>query len=149
MARNDRRGAAPDPDLLLRELAPAFDAWRVAEPSAELIAQTLTRARAELRPSVLPPAHAAIPTGFKRELAKLMLAIAPPLAVVVAWNAFVMFQLPEWLAGWLPAWLPEFLAWGLPALYVLAAAALLALVFGTLPFFAHRRAWQRHHEALS
>lgn len=149
MARTDRRVGAHDPDRLLGEFAPALDRWRVPVPSDELVERTLARARAELRPSAAVPAHAAIQTGFKRELAKLLFAIAPPLAVVVAWNAFVMLQLPEWLAHWLPAWLPESLAWGLPALYVMAAAALLALVFGTLPFFAHRRAWRRNHEAPS
>ncbi len=129
----------------LAELAAELDRYEVAEPSDALVSATLERSSALLRGPVPTPRHAAIPTGFKRELTRLLAAAAVPLVLVVAWNAFVLLNAPEWLATWLPA----SLAWALPAAYVLGAAGWLALVFGSLPLVAHRRAWQRHREALS
>lgn len=125
------------PILLARDTLP--------EPSDALVSATLERASALLHAPVAVPRHAEIPVGFKRELAKLLAAVAAPLMLVLAWNAFVLLRLPEWLA----AWLPESLAWALPAAYVLGAAGWLALVLGSLPLVAHRRAWQRHQEALT
>ncbi len=138
-----------DLDAELRALSPELDRWVVAEPGAELVDATLRQARALLADPVPAPTHATIPSGFKRELAKLLAAAVPPLIVVLAWNAFVLLRAPEWLERWLPAWLPDSLAWALPAAYALGALGWLALVFGSLPVFAHRRAWLRTHEALS
>ncbi|MBW2242635.1 MAG: hypothetical protein JRH01_11680 [Deltaproteobacteria bacterium] len=133
-----------DLEAALGELAPILERDTVPEPSDALVAATLERASALLHAPVPVPTHAEIPVGFKRELAKLLAAVALPLVFVLAWNAFILLQLP----GFLGAWLPESLAWALPAAYVLGAAGWLALVFGSLPVVAHRRAWLRHQEAL-
>lgn len=139
----------PDLDEELRALAPALDAWNVDDPPDALIERTMNQARQLLHAPTAVPSHEAIPKGFKRELAKLLATIVPPLALVLAWNAFVLFRGPELLGEWLPAWLPSSLAWALPMAYVLGAAGWLALVVGSLPLFAHRRAWNRTQEALS
>lgn len=135
-------------EAALGDLAPILLARdSVPEPSDALVSATLERASALLRSPVPIPRHAEIPVGFKRELAKLFATVSAPLVLVLGWNAFVLLRLPGWLAAWLPAWMPDSLAWALPAAYVLGAAGWLALVFGSLPLIAHRRAWQRHHEA--
>ncbi|MCP5058524.1 MAG: hypothetical protein GY937_17620 [bacterium] len=132
-------------EAALGDLAPILARDTLPEPSDALVAATLERASALLRTPVQAPSHTEIQVGFKRELAKLLAAAAVPLALVLAWNAFVLLRLPEFLG----TWLPESLAWALPAAYVLSAAGWLALVFGSLPVVAHRRAWLRHQEALS
>jgi hypothetical protein len=113
----------------LRALAPQLDRFRVSAPSAELVRQTFARARQEL-------AAQRLPVGFRRELAKLLLAALPAFGLVLAWNAFFLPRLP----GFLEALLPTPLAVGLAFAYAAAAAAWLAFAAGCLPFFAHQRA---------
>jgi len=140
---------SPEKTQELGDLAERFDGWTTPEPGENLLHNTLALSSALLREPVPESTHATIPTGFKRELAKLLAVALPPLALVVAWNAFVILQLPDVLSRWLPAWLPEGLAFALPAAYVLGAAGWVALVFGSLPVVAHRRAWHRTHEVLT
>jgi len=130
-------------DELERELTALsrdLDAFRVGLPPRALIDATLARAKRELREQV---AARRLPIGFRRELAKIAIAAAPPLAMVLAWNAFF---LPR-LAGYLGAWLPAPIANGLAFAYAGGALVWLTLATGFLPIAAHQRARLRAREA--
>jgi hypothetical protein len=132
----------------LRALAPALDALRAPEPPVALVERALLAARAELlrAPVRAPrPALPAVPPGFGRELARLLAGTAPALALVVLWNALVL----RLAAPLLSAWLPEGLAVAALAAYALAALGGLGLVYGSLPFAAHRRALARRREVVA
>jgi len=112
-------------------------------PPEALVQDTLRRASQELREgTAVAPRWRAIPEGFERELARLLLAALPALALAIGWNAYVLARGPELLA----AWLPLQLAWALPIAYAGGAAGWLALVLGSLPLLAHRRALMRLRE---
>ena len=55
----------------------------------------------------------------------------------------------DWALGreMLASWLPTSFSWGLAGAYAFGAIGWLALVLGTLPVLAHRRALLRHREA--
>ena len=127
----------------LRRLAQALDAVEAPRPPAELVDRTLRAARVELARALPEPARAAMPVGFKRELARLLGLSAAPGALALLWNALVVVLAPSILTSWLPA--P--VASALVGLYAFAALGWLALVYGSLPFVAHRRALMRHQEA--
>jgi hypothetical protein len=91
------------------------------------------------------PGHALVPVGFKRELARLLGASALSLPLFLLWNLAVISLGREILATWLPA----SLTWGMAGAYAFGAIGWLALVLGTLPVLAHRRALLRHHEAVT
>ena len=132
---------------MLRQLSPQLDAWAAPAPPRELVQRTLGAARAELRAERAVaglPAHV-VAAGFERELLRLLAAAAPALLVAVAWNLLVLLRGPALL----DAWMPSLLAWALPVAYVLGAAGWLALVLGSLPVLAHRRAHRRVQEALA
>jgi hypothetical protein len=61
------------------------------------------------------------------------------------WNLAILSLGREILVAWLPA----SFAWGLVGAYVFGAIGWLALVLGTLPVLAHRRALMRHNEAVT
>jgi hypothetical protein len=134
-------------DRELARLAPSLDSLEVQQPSEELASRTLALASAELRAGTQSArhqqSHALVPTGFKRELARLLGASALSLPLFVLWNLAVLSLGREILATWLPA----SFTWGLAGAYVFGAIGWLALVLGTLPVLAHRRALLRHHEA--
>ena len=130
-------------DDLQRELSAlsrALDEFRVGAPPRALLDRTLARAKRELREQI---AARTVPVGFRRELAKIAAAAAPPLAMVLAWNAFF---LPR-LAGYLDQLLPTPIANGLAFGYAGGALVWLALAAGFLPIAAHQRARLRAREA--
>jgi hypothetical protein len=124
----------------LTALSRQLDAFRVGGPPRALVEATLARAKRELREQV---AARRVPAGFRTELAKIAVVAAPPLALVVAWNAYF---LPR-LAGYLDAWLPLPIANGLAFAYAGGALVWLALAAGFLPIAAHQRARVRAREA--
>lgn len=127
----------------LRHLGPALDAVRVPPPPEALVERTLLAARAEL--ARLPETRAipaAVAPGFGWELARLVAVAALPLLVVVAWNVLLV----RMGGPLLEAWLPEGFVTALLGAYALGVLGWTALVFGTLPFAAHRRAWRRRQE---
>jgi hypothetical protein len=128
----------------LRALAPLLD--RLAAPPAPpaLVERTLRLASAELRrpPAIAPGVASAreqLPVGFRRELARLVAVTLPALALVLAWDAFLLQQGPAWLSAWLPAKL----AFALVAAHVLAALGWIGLTYASLPLVAYRRALLR------
>ena len=133
----------------LARLAPSLDSLEEPQPSEELISRTLQLASAELRAgahaALAQRGHAALPTGFARELARLLGASALSLPLFLLWNLAILWLGRELLEAWLPA----SLTWGLAGVYVFGAIGWLALVLGTLPVLAHRRALLRHNEAVT
>ena len=124
----------------LRALAPRLDRVAAPAPPAALVARTLRLASAELRrPPALAPgvpaARAELPVGFRRELARLVAATLPALALLLAWDVFLLREGSAWLAGWLPA----ALAFSLVAAHVAAGLVWIALTYASLPLFAYRR----------
>jgi hypothetical protein len=124
----------------LRALAPLLARVEAPAPPAALVERTLRLASAELRrPPALAPgvaaARAELPLGFRRELARLVAATLPALALVLVWDAFLLRAGAPWLAGWLPAKL----AFALVAAHVGAGLGFLALTYASLPLFAYRR----------
>jgi hypothetical protein len=136
-------------DRELAQLAPSLDSLEVQQPSEGLTSLTLQLASAELRAgtqsALRQRGHASVPTGFKRELARLLGASALSLPLFLLWNLAVLSLGREILAGWLPA----SFTWGLAGAYAFGAIGWLALVLGTLPVLAHRRALLRHDEAVT
>jgi hypothetical protein len=124
----------------LTALSRELDGFRVGAPPRALLERTLARATQELRAQL---AARRVPVGFRRELLKIAIAAAPPLALVLGWNAYL---LPR-LAGVLDQWLPAQLANGLAFAYTGGALLWLALAAGSLPIAAHQRARLRAREA--
>jgi len=139
--RSDEAQLAVD----LAVLAPVLDGAPAPAPSPALVARTLRLALDELAkpPALLPGVAAAagaqLPVGFRRELARLLAAALPALALGLAWAALVLRHGPAWLSGWLPADL-AFALIGAPLLIGLSA---LGLTTASLPLLAHRRALLR------
>ena len=130
-------------DELQRELTALsrqLDSFRAPPPPRSLFEQTLARATQELRTQM---AARRLPVGFRRELLRIAVAATPPLAVVLAWNAYL---LPR-LAGVLDQWLPAPVANGLAFAYAGGALVWLTLAAGFLPIAAHQRARLRAREA--
>jgi hypothetical protein len=124
----------------LRALAPLLDRIAAPAPPPALVERTLRLASAELRrPPALAPgvaaARAELPVGFRRELVRLVAATLPALALLLAWDAFLLREASAWLSAWLPAQL----AFALVAANVLAGLGFLALTYASLPLFAYRR----------
>jgi len=137
--RADRRRDA-ELQRWLQELAPRLDALReLPPPPPELLRGTLQAARQELargreRSPRSPDNRLA--EGFPRELARLAAAATPPLLLALAFNAWVVLRGSQLLG----ALLPEPAAHALPLAYAVGALGWLALVVGSLPLAAHRRA---------
>jgi hypothetical protein len=136
-------------DRELARLAPTLDSLEVSAPSEALVDRTLQMASAELRletqTALQQRGHAFIPVGFKRELARLLGASALSLPLFLLWNLGILSLGREILITWLPV----SFTWGLAGAYVFGAIGWLALVLGTLPVLAHRRALLRHNEAVT
>lgn len=136
-------------DRELARLAPALDSLEVSEPSEPLVRHTLQMAAAELRlgteTALQERGHAVIPAGFPRELARLLGASALSLPLYLLWNLGILSLGREILLMWLPA----SYTWALTGVYLFGAVGWLALVLGTLPVLAHRRALLRHNEAVT
>jgi hypothetical protein len=132
----------------LRAIAKLLARIEAPAPPTALVARTLRVASAELgRPPALAPGVAAaceeLPLGFRRELARLVAATLPALALVLGWDVFLLRQGAPWLAGWLPARL----AFVLVAAHVAAGLGFLALAYASLPLFAYRRTLLRVRSA--
>ena len=124
----------------LTALSRELDAFRPSAPPRALFERTLARATRELRTQI---AARRVPVGFRRELARIAIAALPPLAVVLAWNAYL---LPR-LASVLDQWLPAPIANGLAFAYAGGALVWLGLAAGFIPIAAHQRARLRAREA--
>jgi hypothetical protein len=127
----------------LARLAPRLDELQVGEPPTALVERTLRAARLELARTPAAPVSQPLPAGFKRELVRVLSLTAAPGALAIVWNALVILVAPALLSQWLP----EGIAGALVAAYAFAALGWLALVYGSLPFVAHRRALMRHQGA--
>ena len=136
-------------DEELARLAPSLDSLEAPEPPERLVSRTLEMASVELRAGTLAAlperGHSVVPAGFHRELARLLGASALSLPLFVLWNLAVLWLGREILAAWLPA----SFAWSLAAAYLFGAIGWLALVLGSLPVLAHRRALLRHSEGVT
>ena len=136
-------------DEELARLAPSLDSLEAPEPPERLVGRTLQLASAELRAgtqaALQERGHAVVPAGFNRELARLLGASALSLPLFVLWNLAVLWLGREILASWLPA----SFTWSLAAAYLFGAIGWLALVLGSLPVLAHRRALLRDSEAVT
>jgi len=125
----------------LRALSRELDTFRAPAPPRALIETTLAHAKRELRAQV---AARTVPIGFRRELAKVLIAATPPLVIVLGWNAYF---LPR-LAGYLDTLLPSAVAHWVALAYSGGALAWLALAGGLIPIAAHQRARLRASEAV-
>jgi hypothetical protein len=131
-------------DAELAALAPALDRIVAHSPPRALLERTLRMAGAELtrKPSLLPGVASnrrQLPAGFRRELARLLVAVLPALALGIGWAALVLRLGPAWLGAWLPAGL----ALALVGAQLVAGLSALGLVSASLPLLAHRRALLR------
>lgn len=137
----------PDDAWLAGELAllaPALDRAVAPAPPAALLERTLRMASAELsrKPALLPGVASMrrqLPVGFRRELARLVAASLPALALGIAWAALLLRLGPDWLGLWLPA----SLALALVGAQLFAGLSALGFVTASLPLVAHRRALLR------
>jgi hypothetical protein len=137
----------PDDAWLATELAllaPALDRAVAPAPPAALLERTRQMASAELarNPALLPGVASMrrqLPVGFRRELARLLAASLPVLALGIAWAALLLRLGPDWLGLWLPA----SLALALVGAQLFAGLSALGFVTASLPLVAHRRALLR------
>lgn len=120
----------------LRALASELDSFRAPAPPRQLLASTLALAKRELRASV---AARTLPAGYRRELARLLAAAGPALAIAGIGTLGLVKALPAQLE----AFLPEPLAWAAALAYVSTVSLWLAVCAGSLPLLAHRRATLR------
>jgi hypothetical protein len=88
---------------------------------------------------------AGLPEGFSGECLRLLGAALVPFPLVVAWN-LAFLALGEQLLGGL---LPAALLTTVGVAYVAAAAGWSALLYGSIPILAHRRAQRRTAEVSS
>ncbi|MEN8183546.1 MAG: hypothetical protein ABFS46_13540 [Myxococcota bacterium] len=125
----------------LEALGEALAAPAEQDPPGALAAATLQRAHDELtRPRELARS---LPDGYGAECLRLLGGALLPFPLVVAWT-LTLLALGENL---LAAWLPPALVSALGAAYLVAAAGWWALLYGSLPILAHRRAQRRLAEA--
>jgi hypothetical protein len=128
----------------LAALAPLLDRPQAPAASPALVDRTLRLAAAELArtPALVPGVAAAeqrLPAGFRRELARLLAASLPALALGAVWAALLLRLGPDWLGAWLPAGV----ALALVGAQLFAGLSALGLVSASLPLVAHRRALLR------
>jgi hypothetical protein len=128
----------------LAALAGVLGRAEVPRASDALVERTLRLAAAELArtPALLPgvaSARRGLPLGFRRELARLLAAALPALALAVAWAALLLRVAP----GWLAAWLPGDFALALVGAQLAAGLCALGLASASLPLIAHHRALLR------
>lgn len=88
---------------------------------------------------------AGLPEGFRSECLRLLGAALLPFPIVVAWN-LAFLALGEQVLG---TFLPPSLLSTVGVAYVAAAAGWFALVYGSIPILAHRRAQRRTAEVSS
>jgi hypothetical protein len=124
----------------LRALAPLLARIATPEPTPALVERTRRLAVAQLgfRPALAPgvaSAHEGLPRGFRRELLRLVVATLPGLALLLAWDAFLLREGAAWLAAFLPAGV----ALALVAAHVVGGLGWIGLTYASLPLVAHRR----------
>ncbi len=88
---------------------------------------------------------AGLPKGFPGECLRLLGAALLPFPIVVAWNLAFLALGEQVLGNVLPASLLSTVG----AAYVAAAAGWFALLYGSIPILAHRRAQRRTAEVSS
>lgn len=86
-----------------------------------------------------------LPQGYRSECLRLLGAALLPLPLVVAWNLALLAVGERLLAPFVPPVLLSTLAVG----YLVAAAGWFALVYGSIPIVAHRRALRKLAEVRS
>ena len=106
---------------------------RVAHELAEAVAAAATATR-----------ESELPRGFGRELVRLLGWSLLPLPLALFAFA-LLFRLGSGLLGEI---LPEVTVLALGLVAAFGAASWLALIYGSLPFFAHRRVLARQREVL-
>jgi hypothetical protein len=124
----------------LRALAPLLARIATPEATPALVERTRRLAVAQLgfRPALAPGVASAredLPRGFRRELLRLVVATLPALAILLAWDAFLLSEGAAWLEGFLPAGV----ALGLVAAHVVGGLGWIGLTYASLPLVAHRR----------
>jgi hypothetical protein len=124
----------------LRALAPLLDQVAAPEATPALVERTRRLAIAQLgfRPALAPGVASVreeLPRGFRRELVRLVVATLPALALLLAWDAFLLQEGAAWLEGFLPAGL----ALALVATHVVGGLGWIGLTYASLPLVAHRR----------
>lgn len=111
--------------------------------------RTLGRARSLLAGGIGPSQPAQIPRGlpqgYRSECLRLLGAALLPLPLVLAWNLGLLAVGERLLAPFVPPVLLSTLAVG----YLVAAAGWFALVYGSIPIVAHRRALRKLAEVRS
>jgi hypothetical protein len=131
----------------LRALAEALDSAPAPELRPELASAVQHRAAEALAvASPIPrPAEAGLPPGYRRELARLLLWTALPLPALLLWYAVLFRVGGSLLAGLLPDFLVVAIGFALAS----GATSWLALIYGSIPFVAHRQAVRRQREVMA
>jgi len=131
----------------LCSLAEALDGAPAPELHPELAAALHRRATEELAiASPIPgPAEAGLPPGYHRELARLLLWTSLPLPALLLWYAALFRIGGSLLADLLPGFLVVMIGFAFAA----GATSWLALIYGSIPFVAHRQAVRRQQEVMA
>lgn len=146
-ARQHAEGCASCRPLLLalEELRGDLETLGAVDAPEGLARATLARARSLLeandraRSTRVP---GGLPRGYTSECLRLLGAALLPFPLVVAWNLALLSLGEQVLAPLVPAALLSALGIG----YVAAAAGWSALLYGSIPILAHRRARRRMAE---
>ncbi len=121
----------------LDELRAQLETLTTPDAPESLVGATLSRARTLLGNGTLPARAArGLPEGYTSECLRLLGVALLPFPVVVAWNLALLAVGEQLLAPLLPAALLS----ALGVAYVAAAAGWSALLYGSIPILAHRRA---------
>jgi hypothetical protein len=127
----------------LLALTDALDSEPVAVVLPARVEAMRRRALAELAGAGAPTAARAgevgLPIGFRRELLRLLLWAVLPLPALLLWYAALVRVGGALLAGVLPTFFVYLIGFA----FAVGTASWLALIYGAIPFFAHRRALYR------
>jgi hypothetical protein len=123
---------------LLRETEVEPNAERIREAKRDAIDQLISVHSASLTQA---PA-ATLPSGYGRELIRILSWALVPLPLVL----FVYWQVFQYGAAVLSAWLPQLALASFGAAALLVASSWLGLVYGAIPFVAHQRVAARFSE---
>lgn len=119
----------------LADLSARLDALAAPEPLGTAALDSIRRRVLTTLERDSRRARAPLPSGYTRELLRILGPAVAVLPVVLLWNAAVLHYADVMLADLLPGALRAALAAG----YIAASAGWLALLFGSIPFVAHAR----------